>query len=91
MDGDVIKSEARQRYELQADGGVAVAYYEPRGQAIAFTHTLVPERLQGRGLAGRLIKAALADVRQQGLKVIAECQFVASYIERHPEERDLLA
>ena len=91
MDGDVINSAARQRYELHADGGVAVAYYEPRGQQIAFTHTVVPERLQGRGLASILIKAALADVRERGLKVIAECPFVARYIERHPEERDLLA
>ena len=91
MDGKVINSTARQRYELHADGGVAVAYYEPRGQNIAFTHTAVPERLQGRGLASILIEAALADIRERGLKVIAECSFVARYIERHPEERDLLA
>lgn len=90
MDGDVINNAARQRYELHADGGVAVAYYEARGQKIAFTHTVVPERLQGRGLASILIKAALADVRERGLKVIAECLFVARYIERHPEERDML-
>lgn len=88
---DVVNNEARGRYELSAEGGVAVAYYEPRGDAVAFTHTVVPERLQGRGLASILIKAALADVRERGLKVIAECPFVARYIERHPEEQDLLA
>ena len=91
MDGDVINNAARQRYELQADGGIAVAYYEPRGLKIAFTHTVVPEQLQGRGLASILIKAARADVRERGLKVIAECHFVARYIDRHPEEADLLA
>jgi hypothetical protein len=91
MDGDVINNEARKRYELHADGGIAVAYYEPRGDALAFVHTVVPEALQGRGLASILIKAALADVRRRGLRIIAECPFVARYIERHPEERDLLA
>jgi len=91
MDGDVINNEARTRYELHADGGIAVAYYEPRGDALAFVHTVVPEALQGRGLASILIKAALADVRRRGLRIIAECPFVARYIERHPEERDLLA
>jgi len=91
MNGDVINSQARQRYELHADGGIATAYYEPRGQAIAFTHTVVPERLQGRGIASILIKGALANVRERGLKVIPECPFVARYIERHPEEADLLA
>jgi len=91
MDGDVINNEGRKRYELHADGGIAVAYYEPRGDALAFVHTVVPEALQGRGLASVLIGAALADVRRRGLRIIAECPFVARYIERHPEERDLLA
>jgi len=91
MTEEVINNEARGRYELHAEGGLAVAYYEPRGGAIAFTHTIVPERLQGHGIASILIKAALADVRRRGFPVIAECPFVARYIERHPEERDLLA
>lgn len=90
MGEDVVNNAERKRYELHADGGLAVAYYEPRGQALAFTHTVVPERLQGRGIASRLIASALVDVRERGLKVIAECPFVAAYIERHPEERDLL-
>jgi predicted GNAT family acetyltransferase len=87
----VTDNKERQRYELHAEGGIAVAYYEPRGAAVVFTHTVVPERLQGRGLASILIKAALANVRERGLKVVAQCPFVARYIERHPEERDLLA
>jgi uncharacterized protein len=91
MADDIVNNEARKRYELAAAGGLAVAYYEPRGDALAFIHTVVPEKLQGRGLASTLIKAALADVRKRGLKVIADCPFVAAYIERHPEERDLLA
>jgi len=91
MDGNVVNNTERKRYELHAEGGLAVAYYEPRGDALAFVHTVVPERLQGRGLASILIKAALADVRERGLKVIAECPFVSAYIDRHPEERDLLA
>jgi len=91
MTEDVINNETRQRYELHAGGGIAAVYYEPRGDALAFVHTVVPERLQGQGIASALIKAALADVRRRGLKVIAECQFVVRYIEHHPEERGLLA
>ena len=91
MAEEVTNNEARQRYELAVEGGIAVAYYEPRGPAIALTHTVVPQKLQGRGLASILIKAALADIRERGLKVVPDCPFVAHYIERHPEERDLLA
>ncbi|MFC3432111.1 MULTISPECIES: GNAT family N-acetyltransferase [Sphingobium] len=42
-------------------------------------------------MGSRLISAALQDAREQGLKVIPLCEFVAAYIERHPEEQDLLA
>jgi len=79
------------RYELDADGVLCVAAYERRADALAFTHTMVPPELEGRGLASRLVKGALADVRAQGLKVIPLCAFVRAYIQRHPEEQDLLA
>jgi len=88
---EVTNNAARHRYELHADGGIAVLDYEARGDAIALTHTRVPDRLSGRGLGTSLVKAALADLRRQGCKVIPQCPFVARYIERHPEERDLLA
>jgi len=79
------------RYELEADGALCIAAYRPRGAAIVFTHTEVPEALEGRGHGSRLIRGALADVRAQGRKIVAECAFVAAYLDRHPEERDLLA
>jgi predicted GNAT family acetyltransferase len=91
MTEQVINNEARQRYELAAEGGISVAYYELRGSAVALVHTVVPERLQGHGLASILIKGALADIRRRGLKVAPDCPFVARYIENHPEEADLLA
>ena len=91
MTDEVTHHAERHRYELHADGGVAVMEYEERGEAIAITHTLVPDRLAGRGLGTSLVKAGLADLRQRGIKVIPECPFVARYIERHPEEQDLLA
>ena len=91
MTETVTDNAAKSRYELATDGGIAVAHYAWRGDAIVLTHTLVPERLQGRGLASALIKGALADVRRRGLKVEPDCPFVARYIERHPEEQDLLA
>lgn len=88
---DITHDEAAGRYSLHLEGGVAVADYRRQGDVILLTHTLVPPPLQGRGAASRLIKAVLDDVRAQGLKVVPLCSFVADYIDRHPEERDLLA
>lgn len=91
MASGVIDNQVEHRYELRTEGGLAVAYYEPRGHAVALTHTVVPEHLQGHGVASALIEGALADLRRRSLKVIPECPFVARYIERRPEQRDLLA
>ncbi len=87
----VRDNQAEQRYELDVPGGVAIAAYERRGEAIAFTHTEVPAGAEGQGGASRLIRGALADVRARDLKVVPLCSFVAAYIDRHPEDQDLLA
>lgn len=79
------------RFELEVDGRLAIAAYERRGGAIAFTHSEVPEGLEGQGVASRLIAGALADVRRQGLKVVPICEFVAAYLDRHAEDQDLIA
>ena len=88
---DVANNEAEGRYELRAEGGVAIAAYRMEEGAVAFTHTVVPPELEGRGIGTRLIAGALADVRARGLKMVPHCAFVAAYADRHPEVRDLLA
>jgi predicted GNAT family acetyltransferase len=88
---EVTNNEASSRYELPADGELAIAAYRLDGEVIAFTHTEVPEALEGQGIGSRLIRGALEDVRQRGLKVRPLCSFVRGYMERHPETRDLLA
>ncbi|HEX4737590.1 MAG TPA: GNAT family N-acetyltransferase [Allosphingosinicella sp.] len=88
---EVVDNPARHRFELEADGVVAFAAYHRDDGIITFTHTIVPPELQGRGIGSTLVKAALAMVRAEGLKVVPECPFVRAYIEKHPEEQDLLA
>lgn len=88
---DVIHNEADHRYELVVDGQTAKAVYARRGDVVTFVHTEVPPALEGQGIGSRLIKGALDDVRRRGERVIADCSFVAAYLERHPDEQDLIA
>ncbi|RYD54024.1 MAG: N-acetyltransferase [Sphingomonadales bacterium] len=88
---DVIDNRERSRFELAVDGHTAFAAYTIAGDVITFTHTVVPPALQGQGIASRLIAAALAEVRARGQKLIPECSFVQAYLEKHPQDRDLIA
>ncbi|MDX3899042.1 MAG: GNAT family N-acetyltransferase [Sphingobium sp.] len=91
MTDTVRNNEGESRYELEVEGEIAIAAYASRDGALVFTHTEVPDALEGQGVASRLVKGALDDVRTNGLKVVPLCAFVAAYFERHPEEQDLLA
>jgi predicted GNAT family acetyltransferase len=87
----VTNNKQDSQFELEAGGHTALAAYRRDQGTISFTHTEVPEELEGQGIGSRLIKGALDQVREEGLKVEPLCSFVRHYIETHPEEQDLLA
>ncbi len=84
------ESEAH-RFVVALDGQRARLEYELAGDTLVITHTLVPEAIGGRGIAGALVEAALAHARAGGLKVVPRCPYAARYLSRHPEHADLLA
>jgi predicted GNAT family acetyltransferase len=87
---EVRDNPGEQRFELAIDGEMAVAVYHLDGDVITFEHTFVPEALRGRGLATRVVKAALDAARSRGLKVVPQCPTFAAYVKSHPESHDLL-
>ena len=87
----VQHNEAQSRFEVTVDGERCVADYRLRDGTLQLTHTEVPPALEGRGIAGALIRAALEHARASGLKVDPQCAYAASYMRRHPETQDLLA
>lgn len=87
--GDVVVVDApeRSRFEVRVDGELAgFAQYLRRPGLIAFTHTEVDARFEGRGLGGRLVRTALDASRAQGLDVLPFCPFVRGYIAGHLED-----
>jgi uncharacterized protein len=79
------------RYEIEVDGETAgFAQYRERPGLIAFVHTEIDDRFEGRGLASELIAFALDDARARGLAVLPFCPFVNGYLQRHPEYVDLV-
>jgi len=81
----------QQRYELLVQGQpLGVAAYSEQGEQMVFTHTEVDPSLSGQGLGSVLAKGALEDARRRGKRVVPQCEFIASYIERHEQWQDLV-
>ncbi len=91
MPAAVRDNTERSRFELEADGVTVFMNYRLAGNVISLDHTETPVEARGRGLASRLIKGVLDEVRSRGLKITPRCPFVRDYVDRHPEYRDLMA
>lgn len=87
---EVRDNTTLRRFELEADGHVAAAYYTLAPGVITFTHTEVPKEMSGRGVGSRLARGALEAARAQNLKVEPKCPFIAAFIAKTPEFADLV-
>lgn len=90
MKYDIKHDEGASRFEMTVDGSVAFVEYDLEPGAIVFTHTVVPDELSGRGIGSQLAEHVLGYAREQNLKVVPQCAFIASWIRRHPEYEELV-
>ncbi|GAB3509006.1 GNAT family N-acetyltransferase [Amycolatopsis cihanbeyliensis] len=87
----VTDNPDRSRFELHIGTElVGHAAYRREPGLLVFTHTEVDPERRGQGLAGRLTSASLDAARAEGSRVRAVCPYVADYINKHPEYKDLL-
>ena len=91
MEQEPRKNELMKRFELSLEGNLALLDYREEGEYLVFTHTFVPPELRGKNVAARLTKFALDDARRLGKKVVPQCSYVAAYMERNQEYKDLRA
>ena len=82
---------ALSRFELDEDGVTAFMKYRITGNIVSLDHTETPVAARGRGIASRLVRGVLDEVRRRGLKIVPRCPFVSAYVAKHPQYRDLLA
>jgi predicted GNAT family acetyltransferase len=91
MDVEVVNVPAAKRYEARVNGEVAgFAAYRVRPDAIVFTHTEIDAGFEGKGIGSVLARRALDDVRANGGLLVPLCPFIADFIRRHPDYRDLV-
>jgi uncharacterized protein len=81
----VVNNEAKSRFEVEVDGHLAELVYHRSGKRFVLVHTGVPDELEGHGIAGRLVTAAIDEAEEHGWTVVPLCPFARDWLERHPD------
>ena len=81
----VSDNQAASRFEIQVGGHLAELVYRRNGKRLVLMHTEVPPELEGRGVGGRLVTAAVDHAAQRGMTVVPLCPFARGWLRRHPE------
>jgi predicted GNAT family acetyltransferase len=82
----VTDNQAESRFEFDTDGHVAVLMYRRNGKRLVLIHTDVPAELEGQGIGGRLVVAAIDRAAREGLTIVPLCPFAHSWLERHADQ-----
>jgi len=87
MSGAALRNNTeKHRYELVQNAEVVgFAEYRKEGDVTVFTHTEIADGQEGKGYGSALAKQVLDDVVAHNGKIVAQCEFIAAYISRHPE------
>jgi predicted GNAT family acetyltransferase len=87
---EITNNTADQRFEAHLGSDTAFAEYRLRPGHIILPHTVVPPAFEGKGVASALARTAFRYARDNGLKVIPTCPFMAGWVKKHPEEHDIV-
>jgi predicted GNAT family acetyltransferase len=90
-DPAVVDNETAHRFEVEVDGHLAELVYRRDGQRLVLVHTGVPDELEGQGIGGRLVRAAVARAADESLTIVPNCPFARGWLEKHPQELTTVA
>ncbi len=82
---EVADNPDASRFELRADGRLAELVYHVRGDRLVLVHTEVPIEMEGHGVGGRLVTAAVDRAVREGLTLVPLCPFARGWLQRHPD------
>ncbi len=83
----------RHRVEAVTEDGTVAGFsqYRRLEENYEFFHTEVDDAFEGQGVGGRIARAVVQLVRDEGVRIIPTCPFIAGWMAKHPESLDLLA
>ena len=81
----VINNEKQLHFEVHAEGETAFLEYRFYKDQIVLMHTVVPPKLEGKGVGSALAAYAFTFAQAHHKSVKVYCTFVQGYLKRHPE------
>ena len=83
MEYEVHHDKERQRFSAIVDGRECYLDYGVVDErTVEYRRTYTPPELRGKGIAGEVVRVALAWAEQEDLKVIPSCWFVQVVLDR---------
>lgn len=67
-----------------------VTFPKLQDNIVNIDHTFVDPSLRGQGVAGKLMEAAVAYFRSNGIKAKPTCSYAVKWFSEHPEAQDVL-
>jgi predicted GNAT family acetyltransferase len=78
---DVTHAPDRSRFE----SGAAYLSYQVADGSLDIRHTVVPDEMEGKGVGGDLVRAAVGYARDEGLELVVTCPFAKKWLAKHPD------
>jgi predicted GNAT family acetyltransferase len=81
----IVDRPEEHRFVYVEDGVESQLVYRARAGELVLVHTEVPDALGGRGIAGRLVQAAVDRARASGETVLPWCPYARKWLQDHPD------
>jgi uncharacterized protein len=82
---EVRNDPSESRFVSGPAGKEAELFYRVHNGRFILVHTEVPIELEGHGIGGKLVSAAVDYAAEHGLVLVPSCPFAQSWLDRHPD------
>ncbi|MDY6084707.1 MAG: GNAT family N-acetyltransferase [Dialister sp.] len=79
----IFHDEKNHTFKLAAPEGEAYLEYSRNGNAVTALHTVVPDAMSGKGIAGELTEAFYQWVSDNRFILKSECSYVSAWLKRN--------